>query len=182
MMNITAKLLALAAASALALGSQSAWAADNASADTTVTLVTPIQVSKTSDLAFGQVAIPSTGGTATTVAISTGGAQTGTADFVGAQTTTAAVFGVVGQGTLAYTPTITVTDAGATGLSLSAFNGKCGAGSDQALTLGSGTGLTGCALAAGADTISVGGTLTVASDASSGAATPGAIAVTVAYN
>jgi hypothetical protein len=181
-MKIYTKLTAIAAASTLAMASQTAWAADNASANATVTLVTPIQVSKTTDLAFGQVAIPSVGATATTIIIGTNGAQTGTADKVDTQTATAAAFAITGQDTFAYTPSITVSDLGVTGLSLSSFNGKCSGGSDTSLTIGGATGLTDCALASGSATLTVGGTLTIADTATSGAKTPGTIAVSVAYN
>jgi hypothetical protein len=174
--------MSVAAIIAVAMGSQSAWAADNATADATVTLVSPVEVAKTTDLAFGQAAIPATGATSTTLIISTGGVQSGTADTVGTQTVTAAEFAVTGQGTFAYTPSITVTDAAVTGLSLSAFKGKCDAGSDQNLTVGSAVGLTGCALTAGVSTVYVGGTLTIADTATFGAWTPGTVAVTVAYN
>jgi hypothetical protein len=60
---------------------------------------------------------------------------------------------------------------------------KCGAGADQNLTLGSATGLTGCALTAGADTVRVGGTLSIATTATAGTAkTVGTIQVVVSYN
>lgn len=170
------------AAAALMLGASQAMAADNASADATATLVSPIEVTKTTDLAFGQLAIPASGATATTAIISTAGAQSGTANTVGTQTVSAAAFGVTGQGTLAYTPTITVTDAALTGLALSAMSGKCSAGSDQAITVASATGLTGCALTTGADSFTVGGTLTISDTATAGAKTAGTVAVTVAYN
>lgn len=170
------------AAAALMLGASQAMAANNASADATTTLVAPVEVTKTTNLAFGQLAIPASGATATTAIISTAGAQSGTANTVGAQTTTAAAFDVTGQASLAYTPTITVTDDALLGLALSGMSGKCGTGTDQAITVATATGLTGCALALGVSSVAVGGTLSILGTATAGAKTAGTVAVTVAYN
>lgn len=178
------RILSASAALALSVGCGAAYAADSdtASASAKADIITAITVSKTSDLAFGRAAVPTSAGT-TTVILSTGNVQSGTADTVGFQTTTNAVFAIAGEGAYAYTPVITVTDAGLTGLSLSAMKAKCGSGSDQDLTVGSGKSLTGCALTAGADTVRVGGTLSIATTATAGAAkTVGTIQVVVSYD
>lgn len=178
------RILSAPAVLALALGCGNAFAADTdtASASAKADIITAITVSKTSDLAFGRAAVPTSAGT-TTIILSTANVQSGTADFVSTQTTTNAVFAVAGEGTYAYTPLITITSAGATGLSLSAMKGKCGSGADQNLTVGTSTSLTGCALTTGADTVRVGGTLSIGTDATPGAATTvGTIQVVVSYN
>lgn len=177
------RLLSASAVLALALGFGTAVAADTdtVSASAKADIITAITVSKTSDLAFGRAAVPTSAGT-TTIILSTGNVQSGTADFVSTQTTSNAVFAVSGEGTYAYTPQITVTSAGETGLTLSAMKGKCGAGADQSLTVGSATSLTGCALTAGADTVKVGGTLSIGTGAATGTKTVGTIQVVVAYN
>jgi len=164
------RILSASTVLALAMGCGSAFASDTdtASASAKADIIQAITVSKTSDLAFGRAAIPTTAGT-TTVVLSTANVQSGTADFVSTQTTS--------------TPLITVTDAALTGLSLSAMKAKCGAGADQNLTLGSATALTGCALTTGADTVRVGGTLSIATTATAGSAkTVGTIQVVVSYN
>jgi hypothetical protein len=168
-----------AATVAMALASQSAWAAD---APATVSLVSPITVAKTFDLAFGQVAKPSSGSTTKTISLA--GARSGTANDVGTQTISAATFNVTGEGELAYTPTITVTSAGVTGLLLSDMIGQCGSvGTGTSLPLTVATGLTGCSLASGASVVKVGGTLTIASTATgTNPINVGNINVTVAYN
>lgn len=178
------RILSASTVLALAMGCGSAYAADTdtASASAKADIIQAITISKTSDLAFGRAAIPTSAGT-TTVVLSTANVQSGTADFVSTQTTSNAVFAVAGEGTYAYTPLITVTDAGLTGLTLSGMKAKCGAGADQNLTLGSATGLTGCALTAGADTVRVGGTLSISTTATAGSAkTVGTIQVVVSYN
>ena len=48
--------------------------------------------------------------------------------------------------------------------------------------MGSATSLTGCALTAGADTVKVGGTLSIGTGAGTGTKTVGTIQVVVAYN
>lgn len=177
------RLLTASAALALTLAGGTAWAAntDTATADAKATIITAITVSKTSDLVFGRAAVP-TNGAPTTIVLSTANAQSGTADFVSTQTTSNAVFAVAGEGTYAYTPLVTVTQSSEAGLTLSAMKGKCGSGADQSLTIGSATGLTGCALAAGASTVTIGGTLNIAANAGTGAKTVGAIQVVVSYD
>lgn len=173
------KLLCLAALAAMTMGSQSAMA-QSASGDATVTVVTPIVVSKTTNLVFGQLY----SGAGTSI-ISTAGVQNGgTAAMAGTQIVSAAVFSVQGQGAFAYTPTITVTPASpaVAGLAISAMLGRCGTGADVVLPPAAPTAVTGCVLTAGADTVAVGGTVTITAAATPGVHTVGAIVVTVNYN
>jgi hypothetical protein len=173
------RLLAAAAVAAMAMGSQSAMA-QSASGDAAVTVVTPILVSKTTNLVFGQLY----SGTGTSI-ISTAGVQNGgTAGMAGTQTVSAAVFSVQGQGAFAYTPTITVTPAtpAVAGLAISAMLGRCGTGADVVLPPAAPTAVTGCVLTAGAGTVAVGVTVTITAAAIAGVHTVGTIAITVAYN
>jgi hypothetical protein len=181
-MKMTKLVLAIGA---MAMAGGAMAAANNATANATVTVVSPIEVAKTTDLAFGKVAIPSSGATATTVVITNAGARdaASTSDAVGSQTVAAAVFAITGQDALAYTPMITVSSNSVLGLSLSGFSGQCDAVVAEALVVGTQKGLTGCALTTGASTLKVGGTLTIADTAVAAvAAVPGAISVTVAYD
>ena len=177
------RVLSVSAVLAMGLGWSQALAknTDTASASAKADIITAITLSKTSDLAFGRAAIPTSAGT-TTVILSTGNAQSGTADFVGDQTTSNAVFAVSGEGAYAYTPMITITQGSETGLTLSAMKGKCGSGADQNLAVGSASSLTGCQLTAGADTVTIGGTLSIATNATNGSKTVGSIQVVVSYN
>lgn len=176
------KMTAAGAAMALAMGSQSAMADSTVTADVTTTLVSPINVAKTSDLAFGQVAIPSNAN-ATKKIITLAGARDGasTANDVGTQIISAAVFTVTGQGTFAYTPTITVTENTVPGLSLEAMRGQCDVDTPEDVVIGTAKALTGCTLA-GASIVKVAGTLKITEAATSGPKTVGTVNVTVAYN
>lgn len=175
--NLTKIVLAIGA---VAL-SGSALAVDTgtASAVATATLITPLTVTKTTDLVFGTFAVPSSG-TATSI-IATDGGQTGTADFVGTQTTSAAVFAVAGGTTLAYTPTVTWTTAGTTGVTFSDVTGACDAVTSASVSTGGS--LASCTTALGASSIKIGGTVTVQTSAAAGTAVSvGTLSVTVAYN
>lgn len=154
---------------------------NTATADATATLVTPLTITKNTNLVFGTLAVPDATVSSVTLSVDTGGTQAGTANKVGTQTKSAASFTVAGAISLAYTPTITYTTAGTAGVSAAAFVGKCGTGVEASFASG-GT-LSGCTTdGAGADIIKLGATLTVTSDAAVGAATAGTLSVIVAYN
>lgn len=178
------KLLATVATAAAAFSSQNAWAADNATADATVTLVSAINVSKTSDLAFGTIAVPSSGSKTKTIDLAGTRDSGSSAVDIGTQTISAGAFAVTGYGGVAYTPTVTVTDLGVTGLELSAITAQCDSVTAESLTIGAAKGLSSCVLAAGGtSTVKVAGTLTISSTASPGIGLkPGKIDITVAYN
>ncbi|MGK2908594.1 MAG: DUF4402 domain-containing protein [Sphingobium sp.] len=154
-----------------------ALAADaTATAEVNATVLTPIAISKTADLNFGSFAADSseTG----TVVIATGGTRTFTggtsAVSTGVGTVSAASFSVTGEGAATFSITlpssaVTLTHTNATDtMSVATFV------SDP-----SGTG----ALVAGAKTVNVGATLSVAASQLAGTyANATGLPVTVAYN
>lgn len=159
------------------------WAnslSDSASANAEATLVTPLTISSDGNMIFGRIGIPSSG--SVTASITTAGVQGGSANFVGEQTKSAASFNVSGAPALAYSPTVTFVPSSVTGVSASAFVGKCGSQAEMSLL--SGQKLTNCSTDVfGSDSIKLGATLTVTSGASaSSAARAGTFTVVVAYN
>jgi hypothetical protein len=165
------------AVAALVLGANPAMAE---TANATVTIVTPITVTRVTDLKFGQ--LYSVAGTSI---VTTAGTQNGgTASFAGTQTVSAALFNIAGQDNFAYTPQITVTPAApaVAGLAISAMLGRCGVEADVALAAATAVNIAGCALSSGTSTVAVGGTLTVTAAAVAGTHIVGGIVVTAAYN
>ena len=82
----------------------------NATATTTATIVTPIMISKTVDMNFGNIAVGSIGGT---VVLSPAGSRTKTGDIVltaTAGTVTSASFTVTGMADYAYNITLPTTN------------------------------------------------------------------------
>jgi spore coat protein U-like protein len=141
-------------------GAGSAMAA-TATATSTTTVVTPIAISNTANLAFGNIAA---GDTAGTVTVSPDGSRSVTGGTVTAGgTTTAAQFNVTGQSGLTYAIDFTGTSATLT---------------SGAITTG--TAATGT-LTGGAQTIFVGGTLAVGANQVAGTYN-GTINVAVNYN
>jgi hypothetical protein len=165
------------AAMALALGGAgSAMAANSATATSTSVVVTPIAVAKSVDMSFGNIAGGATSGTVTLtpagVVSVTGGA------LKAGGTPAAAKFDVTGSGTLTYAIDYTGT---ATTLSNGSDTMPFAAISDtSASAKTSGTVATGT-LTAGAQSIYVGGVLTVGINQNAGTYT-GNIAVAVNYN
>ena len=156
-------------------GAGSAMAA-TATASSTTTVVTPIAVSKAADLSFGNIAA---GGTAGTVTVSPDGSRSVTGGTVTAGgTTTAAQFNVTGQSGLTYAIDFTGTSAtltsGANTMTFTAISDT------TASAITSGTATTGT-LTGGAQTIYVGGSLTVGANQVAGTYT-GNISVAVDYN
>lgn len=162
---------------ALALcGAGSAMAATSATATSTSVVVTPIAVTKSADMSFGNIA---GGATAGTVTLTPAGVRTVSGGAVAAGGTPAAAkFDVTGSGTLTYaidyTGTATTLTSGSDTMAFAAISDT----SASAKT--SGTVATG-ALTAGAQSIYVGGVLTVGISQNAGTYT-GNIAVAVNYN
>lgn len=166
----------LAVAAVALYGAGSAMAATSATATSTSVVVTPISVSKSADMSFGSIA---GGATAGTVTLTPGGTRTVAGGAVAAGGTPAAAkFDVTGSGTLTYaidyTGTATSLTSGGDTMAFAAISDT----SASAKT--SGTVATG-ALTAGAQSIYVGGVLTVGINQNAGTYT-GNIAVAVNYN
>ena len=152
---------------ALLGGSAFAQNSATASANATATIVTPIAMSKTADMAFAEVAAGSTAGT---IILSTAGSRTATGGAkVGGGTSSAASFTVTGQA--GYTYNITLPASAAT---LSSGANTMTVDNWVSNPTPSGT-LTG-----GTSTLLVGGTLNVGASQAAGAYT-GTFSVTVAY-
>ena len=161
--------IALAAAvvgiAALPLAAKAAETTASASA----TIVTPLTITKNSDLSFGSLSPSAIAGTVT---MTVGGTRTGDAnvELIPGGTITAAEFAVAGEGTATFSSTI---DSTAT------LNGSgTAAGNTMTTTLvnNAPSGLT-----AGAATINVGGVLAVGVNQVAGPYS-GTFNVTVAYN
>lgn len=150
------------------------FAQATASASVTATIVTPISISKTVDMNFGNVAVT---GTAGTVVLDPAGVRTKTAGVTLPATTgtvTAASFTVSGQGNYTYTITLPSTDytitrnSGSETMIVNAFT-----------SAPTGTG----ALTSGSQTLTVGATLNVSANQAAGIYTNGTgFNVTVNYN
>jgi hypothetical protein len=158
-----------------------AWAQSSATgtANATATVVRPITVSSSVDLAFGNVVPGGTAGTLTlTAASSTAATAAGGVTQPGTQvgTVTAAKFDVAGEGGLTYSITLpasaaTITGPAAATMTVDTFTSDLGA---------SGT-LSGALGAAGSQSFYVGGKLHVGANQAAGNYT-GTFSVTVAYN
>jgi len=160
---------------------------DQATADASATVITPITISKTFDFSFGSI-IP--GATAGTVPLSTSGVRgtpTG-GTTLGNGPSAAAVFSVSGEGastfSVDFSSGVTLSDGAGTPhtMTLDTFVLKVGSGADQ-------TSAYSGALVSGSATLYVGGTLHVdtAANNPTGAYNTNksggtALTVTVAYN
>jgi hypothetical protein len=165
-------LVAVLAAAGLAIPGISLAASATASSSSTV--VTPITITKSADLAFGKFAA----GTGGTVTVSTSGARSVTGAVTGmSSTTTAAKFDVAGETGATYSITLsgtTVLTSGSDTMAFAAISDLTGANSTSG-TVPSGT------LTAGTQSIYVGGTLTVGSAQAPGTYT-GTVIASVDYN
>jgi hypothetical protein len=174
--RLTSNSFKLAVMALAICGAGSAMAANTATATSTGVVVTPISVAKSVDMSFGSIAGGATAGTVTLtpagVVSVTGGA------LKAGGTPAAAKFDVSGSGTLTYAIDYTGT---ATALTSAGDSMPFVAISDtSASAKSSGTVATGT-LAAGAQSIYVGGILTVGINQNAGTYT-GNIAVAVNYN
>ena len=163
--------LRTAVASAVVLGGSglaiNAYAAA-ATANATATVIAPIAISKTADLAFGKFAA-STGGT---VVMAPAGTRTATGTVVLSTVTpgAAASFDVAGDNNATYAITLPASatiSSGTNTMTVGTFTSTPSA--------------TGTLSASGTETVTVGGTLTVASAQVAGAYT-GTFDMTVEYN
>lgn len=166
------KIIAISAV--LVLFAMHSFAQETATATATATIVTPISITKTVDMNFGNVAVQST--TGGTVVLAPDGTRTQTGGVtlpVTPGTVTAASFTVNGQGTYTYAITLPST----------ALNLSDGASHTMTVTAFTSTPSGTGALTAGTQTLNVGGTLNVGAAQTAGvyvSATP--FNVTVNYN
>lgn len=173
------KLIAAAAVAAVTMGSQSAMAADNATADATATILTALDVTKVNDLRFGAIVKPTTG--ISSVSVSTGGTRSVVSGDASLQNSTfgAASFSVTGTTGLAYNVELLGTTGSVSGIVLDTVTAACTGGtlggSDLARTL------TGCTSYETED-LKVGGTISISSESeAAGAVNVGSVKATVAY-
>lgn len=171
------KLLASAAVAAglLAGGNAFAQAANTSSATATgsVTIVRPLTITKNSDLAFGRIVRPRTGGTGTVTLANTGNTVVAASGAVALTSTTSrAQFTVDGEGGQSVTTSIPAT-----------VNLTSGTNSIAVTLLpdfGNTVTLSGALAAAGSSTLNVGGSFSLPDTQATGAYT-GNFTVTVTY-
>ena len=158
---------------ALVVATSSSFAQASATATVTATIVTPISITKTVDMNFGNVAVQvGTGGTVTLTPAGVRSATGGVTLPAVVGTVTAASFTVNGQGTYTYAITLPAT---ATTLT----NGANNMTADTFTSTPSATG----ALTAGTQTLNVGANLNVAAAQAAGVYVSGTpFTVTVNYN
>ncbi len=148
-------------------------AQSTATATSTATIITPISISKTADMNFGNLAVQS--GTGGTVVLAPAGTRTSTSGVTlpaAAGTVTAAAFTVTGSGSSTYAITLPASvvlthSGGVQSMTASSFTSN----PSSTGTLSSGT-----------QNFSVGATLTVAAGQLAGVYTSGNFNVTVNYN
>ena len=171
MKNLSKSIILIVAMVAFSTSAFSQFTA-NTSANATATVVTPIAISKTTDLAFGTFTVGALGGNlqVTTASVRVPGADI---TILGTSTATAAAFNVTGTTGATYAITLpadgTVTIAnGAITMAVNSFVSNPAVGSNPAL-------------AAGANALLVGATLVVSASQAPGPYT-GSFSVTVGYN
>ena len=145
----------------------------SATATATATIITPISISKTADMSFGNIAVQAaTGGTVVLDAAGTRTSTSGVTLPATAGTVTAAAFTVTGTGSYTYAVTLPST------ATLTRASGTETMVASSFTSNPSGTG----ALTAGTQNIAVGATLTVSAAQVAGIYTSGNFNVTVNYN
>jgi spore coat protein U-like protein len=169
------KLALIAALTAAGVVSSSGASAAAATATASGTVVSPIAIAVATNLAFGSFA-PGAGGTVT---VDTGGTRAASGPILmGAGASSAARFNITGQAGLTYSIVhsgTTVLSNGANTMALTKFSDLAGVNGT------SGTATTGTLDGAGAQSLFVGGTLTVAANQVAGVYT-GTVIATVEYN
>lgn len=172
------KLLASAAIAAGLLAGGSAFAqtaanTSNATASGSVTIVRPLTITKNTDLAFGRIVRPRTGGTGTVMLANSGNSVVASAGAVAlASTTSRAQFTVDGEGGQVVTTSIPSTATLSSGTNTLTVN--------LLPDFGGTVTLSGALAAAGSSTLNVGGSFSLPDTQASGAYT-GNFTVTVAY-
>jgi spore coat protein U-like protein len=160
-------------------GAGSAMAATTpATASATTTVITPIAISKVTDLSFGNIAAGATQGTVTLTPGSV--ATPGGGVLLAGGTVAAALFNVTGEGGKGYTLTVsgtTLTGAG----SPMAFTPISDFTASAVTTSNTGAGLLAGTGSSGAQSVYVGGVLTVGANQLAGTYT-GTITASVDYN
>jgi hypothetical protein len=171
--DTTMKKITILIALLLVVFSINAFAQATASATTTATIVTPIGISKTVDMNFGNVATNGAVGTVVLTPASTRTSTGGVTLPATAGTVAAASFAVTGSGTYTYTITLPAAPIPLTGTTAGVTAGTF-------TSAPSGTG----ALTAGAQTVTVGATLNLPVSTVAGAYVnnTGGLSVTVNYN
>ncbi len=171
-MNKTFK-IAAGAMMLLACGGYKASAQASATATATATIVTPITITKTTDMNFGNVAVSAaTGGTVVMTPAGARSATSGVTLPATSGTVSAAAFTVNGQGTYTYAitlPSSVIISSSANTMTVNTFS--------------SNPATTGTLSAGGSQTLNVGATLNVTAGQAAGvytSATP--FTVTVNYN
>ena len=172
-MKLHLSLTALVAAIAFSATPALAQASASASANATTRIIQAISITKTADMAFGNVVKPSTGNGTYTIG---NGADTVAASGTGAAaasgTTSRAKFTVTGEGAQTFAITVPATMTMTSGANNVTVN----------LTTAAATGtLSGALGASGTATVNVGGNFTIPSTQASGNYS-GSFNVTVAYN
>ena len=167
-MNRNNKLLIAAGAAALTAGIySSAVSAATVTANAAANVITPLSISETNGINFGDVSVGTTGGTV--VLDTTGGRTvTGDAEAVSGGTVLSGAYSVTGEGTKAYSITFPLTatiSSGGNDMTVNGFNHDAGATP---------------ALSGGADTFNVGATLNIGASQAPGNYT-GTYTLTVDY-
>ncbi len=164
----------VAIAIVLCVMAKASFAQVSATATATATIVTPIAITKTADMNFGNVAVSTTAGT---VELTPAGARTATGGVTlpaAAGTVAAASFDVTGTGNYTYSITLP-----STSLVLTRNSGTETMNVDNFTSTPSGTGT----LSSGAQTVTVGATLNVVGAQAAGTYVSGTpFTVTVNYN
>ena len=160
---------------ALAIAGSSSAIAASAVANSTSTVVTPINITKSADLAFGSFAA---GATAGTVTVTPGGARSAGGGVTAVTSTaTAAKFDVTGLAGMGYSIDVaatTLSDGSGNSMTLTPISDlTASASTANTVTTGSLTG--------GAQSIYVGGVLAVAANQAAGTYN-GSVTATVNYN
>lgn len=173
--QIQRSILKLAVFAACALGATGSALAANATSTSSATVVTPIQITSVANLAFGKFAAPAAG----SVTISTSGARTigGGVVAVSGGTLAAARFDVTGDSGATYSIALSGTTTLTSGSDTMAF------ATVSDLTAGNATtgNVTSGTLTGGAQSIYVGGVLTVGASQPAGTYA-GTVIATVEYN